>query len=369
MSTSSIQDTDDDTLGIVGNFNSTNGISSGGGSNFTTPSNFFTNLVNNASSGIASLFNSSPNPTSTSTSTSTPSDSSSPSSNFFTDLTNSVAKLFSSSSSLPSGVAGPGAELVNSGETVTIGDNQIIVGGKKDIPEKGFIDQIGEWVRNNPAAAVVLGGLAAASTGIFSSGSGGNTTNPPGDTSNQPGDTNNQSGDTNNQSTAEEKSLAEALGISAPTLATLLKYGLPALASYLSYQSAKDAQEQARGVSFSASGPTTATRTTYGGSRYSAAQGGVASLAGGGEISQPFYLGGSTDGMADEVPAHIDNQRPAALSDGEFVVPADVVSHLGNGNSNAGAKRLYEMMDRIREARTGSSKQGIQVNPNNFMPG
>lgn len=83
---------------------------------------------------------------------------------------------------------------------------------------------------------------------------------------------------------------------------------------------------------------------------------------------QPFYLGGPTDGMADEVPAHIDNKRPAALSDGEFVIPADVVSHLGNGNSNAGASRLYEMMDRVREARTGNRKQGIQINPNKFMP-
>lgn len=91
--------------------------------------------------------------------------------------------------------------------------------------------------------------------------------------------------------------------------------------------------------------------------------------AGGMTTRQPFYLGGPTDGMADEVPAHIDNKRPAALSDGEFVIPADVVSHLGNGNSNAGAKRLYEMMDRIREARTGNSEQGIQINPNNFMPG
>ena len=90
---------------------------------------------------------------------------------------------------------------------------------------------------------------------------------------------------------------------------------------------------------------------------------------GGMTTKQPFYLGGITDGMADKIPAHIDNKRPAALSDGEFVIPADVVSHLGNGNSNAGAKRLYEMMDRIREARTGNSKQGIQVNPNNFMPG
>ena len=169
--------------------------------------------------------------------------------------------------------------------------------------------------------------------------------------------------------TAEEQSLAEKLGIPAATLATLLKYGLGALASYLSYKSAKDAQEQARGASFTEKGPVTSTRRAYQGSTYKpAAQGGLMALAGGGEISQPFYLGGPTDGMADEVPAHIDNKRPAALSDGEFVIPADVVSHLGNGNSNAGASRLYEMMDRVREARTGNRKQGIQINPNKFMP-
>ncbi len=167
--------------------------------------------------------------------------------------------------------------------------------------------------------------------------------------------------------TAEEKSLAEKLGIPAATLATLLKYGIGALASYLSYKSAKDAQEQARGVSFAEKGPVTSTRKAYQGSTYKA-QGGLMTLAEGGEVSQPFYLGGVTDGMADEVPAHIDNKRPAALSDGEFVIPADVVSHLGNGNSNAGAKRLYEMMDNIREARTGNKNQGIQINPNKFMP-
>ena len=94
------------------------------------------------------------------------------------------------------------------------------------------------------------------------------------------------------------------------------------------------------------------------------ATGGVAGL----NQRQPFYLGGPTDGMADQVPAHIDNKRPAALSDGEFVIPADVVSHLGNGNSNAGAQRLYKMMDDIREARTGNREQGIQINPNKFMP-
>lgn len=93
------------------------------------------------------------------------------------------------------------------------------------------------------------------------------------------------------------------------------------------------------------------------------AQGGIASAA-----PKGYYLGGATDGMADKVPATIDNQQPAALSDGEFVIPADVVSHLGNGNSNAGAQQLYSMMDNVRKARTGNKQQGKQINPNKFMP-
>jgi len=93
------------------------------------------------------------------------------------------------------------------------------------------------------------------------------------------------------------------------------------------------------------------------------AQGGIANLAGG------RYLDGATDGMADKVPANIDGQQPAALSDGEFVVPADVVSHLGNGNSNAGVMQLYAMMDNVRKARTGNPKQGKQINPAQYMPG
>jgi hypothetical protein len=72
--------------------------------------------------------------------------------------------------------------------------------------------------------------------------------------------------------------------------------------------------------------------------------------------------------MADKIPARIDNTQEARLSDGEFVVPADVVSHLGNGNSNAGAKNLYNMMDRVRKARTGNTKQGTEINPNKFIP-
>ena len=98
--------------------------------------------------------------------------------------------------------------------------------------------------------------------------------------------------------------------------------------------------------------------------QYGYAQGGLASVA---PQGQGYYLGGPTDGMADQIPATIDNRQPAALSDGEFVIPADVVSHLGNGNSNSGAQQLYGMMDKIRKARTGSTEQGKQINPQKFL--
>ncbi len=99
-----------------------------------------------------------------------------------------------------------------------------------------------------------------------------------------------------------------------------------------------------------------------------AAQGGLMGLAQGGSTN-PRYLRGKTDGMADKIPARIDGQQKAALAHGEFVVPADVVSHLGNGNSDAGADVLYKMMDKIRKARTGTKKQGKQIDPNKFTPG
>ena len=89
-------------------------------------------------------------------------------------------------------------------------------------------------------------------------------------------------------------------------------------------------------------------------------------LAQGGDINQ-YYLGGPTDGMADDIPAMIGNSQPAALSDGEFVIPADVVSHLGNGNSDAGAQNLYSMMDRVRTDRTGNPNQGKQIDPNQYL--
>lgn len=80
------------------------------------------------------------------------------------------------------------------------------------------------------------------------------------------------------------------------------------------------------------------------------------------------YLDGQGDGMSDSIPATIEGKQPARLADGEFVVPADVVSHIGNGSTKAGATRLYSMLDKVRKARTGSTKQGRQINPNKYLP-
>jgi hypothetical protein len=86
------------------------------------------------------------------------------------------------------------------------------------------------------------------------------------------------------------------------------------------------------------------------------------------QMAKGGYLNGDGDGMSDSIPATIEGKQPARLADGEFVVPADVVSHLGNGSSKAGSKRLYAMLDKVRHARTGNKKQGKQINPAKYMP-
>lgn len=91
-------------------------------------------------------------------------------------------------------------------------------------------------------------------------------------------------------------------------------------------------------------------------------------FAGGGLSNVPRFLSGGGDGMSDSIPATINDRQPARLADGEFVIPADVVSHLGNGSSKAGAKQLYAMMDRVRSQRTGKKKQAPAVNPKKMMP-
>jgi len=112
------------------------------------------------------------------------------------------------------------------------------------------------------------------------------------------------------------------------------------------------------------------------------ADGGLVAFADGGEIdpvafvgggmtapmNQPRMLSGGGDGMSDSIPATIDGTQPARLADGEFVVPADVVADIGNGSSSAGAKRLYSMMDRVRTARHGTTKQPPEIKMNRLMP-
>jgi hypothetical protein len=100
--------------------------------------------------------------------------------------------------------------------------------------------------------------------------------------------------------------------------------------------------------------------------KMSYAKGGIADLRGysdGGRM-----LKGPGDGMSDSIPGVIGGRQPARLADGEFVVPADVVSHLGNGSTDAGAKKLYAMMDKVRQARVGTKKQGKQIKAEKYIP-
>jgi hypothetical protein len=99
-----------------------------------------------------------------------------------------------------------------------------------------------------------------------------------------------------------------------------------------------------------------------------AASGGTMRYNLGGYSDGGRMLKGPGDGMSDSIPASIAGKQPARLADGEFVVPADVVSHLGNGSTDAGAKKLYSMMDKIRKARTGKKKQAPAVKAHKFMP-
>ena len=88
-------------------------------------------------------------------------------------------------------------------------------------------------------------------------------------------------------------------------------------------------------------------------------------MAGGGHLGSYSdggqLLKGPGDGMSDDIPASIGKDQPALLADGEFVVPADVVSGLGNGSTDAGARQLYAMMEAVRKARTGTDKQAPEI--------
>lgn len=97
------------------------------------------------------------------------------------------------------------------------------------------------------------------------------------------------------------------------------------------------------------SGPTNLRLPMYAkeGGKISYNDGGIANLT----PENGKMLSGMGDGVSDEIPATIEGEQKAALSDGEFIVPARIVSELGNGSSDAGAQKLYAMIDRIQEAR------------------
>jgi hypothetical protein len=110
---------------------------------------------------------------------------------------------------------------------------------------------------------------------------------------------------------------------------------------------------------------------------YGYAQGGIASLAQGGQSHLGDYsdggrlLKGPGDGVSDSIPATIADKRPARLADGEFVVPARIVSELGNGSTEAGARKLYAMMDRVQKARgktTGKNRVAVNSRADKLLP-
>jgi hypothetical protein len=107
--------------------------------------------------------------------------------------------------------------------------------------------------------------------------------------------------------------------------------------------------------------------------------GGLMKLAGGGmsymeaggttgPTGAPRDVVGTGDGMSDSVPADIEGVQEARLADGEFVIPADVVADIGNGSSDAGSKKLYDMMDRVRMARHDTTEQPPEIKAERLMP-
>jgi len=116
----------------------------------------------------------------------------------------------------------------------------------------------------------------------------------------------------------------------------------------------------------------------YGGVTRRMALGGLGALAAGGST---YNLGdysdggrllkGPGDGVSDSIPATIGDKQPARLADGEFVIPARIVSELGNGSTDAGARKLYAMMDRVQRARgktTGKGKVAKDTSADKYLP-
>jgi hypothetical protein len=96
------------------------------------------------------------------------------------------------------------------------------------------------------------------------------------------------------------------------------------------------------------------------------AAGGIANL--GGYSDGGRLLRGPGDGVSDSIPAMIGKKQPARLADGEFVIPARIVSELGNGSTEAGARKLYAMMDRIKKARGKAKNIAADTKSEKHLP-
>ena len=104
---------------------------------------------------------------------------------------------------------------------------------------------------------------------------------------------------------------------------------------------------------------------------YAAANGGIMRGDLGGYSDGGRLLKGPGDGVSDSIPAVIGNKQPARLADGEFVVPARIVSELGNGSTEAGARQLYAMMERIQKGRrksVGKNKVAVDSKSKKHLP-
>ena len=123
--------------------------------------------------------------------------------------------------------------------------------------------------------------------------------------------------------------------------------GIPSMSQLSSFKAMQDqkAAEEAAAAASAAQG-----MQSYDGGG-GGANGGLMPYDLGGYSDGGRLLKGPGDGVSDDIPATIAGKQPARLADGEFVIPARIVSELGNGSTDAGAKRLYAMMDRIQDGR------------------
>jgi hypothetical protein len=112
--------------------------------------------------------------------------------------------------------------------------------------------------------------------------------------------------------------------------------------------------------------PTTYTPAMAGGGAVPMGGGGISSL--GSYSDGGRLLKGPGDGVSDQIPATIAGKQPARLANGEFVVPARIVSELGNGSTDAGAKRLYEMMDRVQKTRRKTKNVAADTKAHKYLP-